>query len=89
MFLSNDAFDFSKLAQDLTRPGALSLDQLVSNPSANPDVQNEIDYLGRDAQAEIDDQNALNQSDWSGLPQNQAVQNEIDFYASQSGWSVF
>ncbi len=89
MFLSRDTFDFSQLTRDLTQPGALSLDQIVSDPSSNPDVQNEIDYLGRDAQAEIDYQNSLNQTDWSGLPQNQAVQNEIDYYASQSGWGVF
>lgn len=86
----DDAFDFASPISDLTQPNALSLDQIVSDSSDNPAVQDEIDYLGRDSQAEIDYQNELNQTDWSGLPQNQAVQSEIDYYAAQNGaWGLF
>ncbi len=90
LFDNDDTFDFASPVRDVTQPGALSLDQIVSDPSASPAVQDEIDFLGRDAQAEIDYQDDLNQTDWSGLPQNQAVQSEIDYYAAQNGaWGLF
>ena len=65
--VGNDTFDFSNLARDLTQPGALSLDQIASDPRNSPEVQNEIDYLSRDSRAETD-------------YLNRDAQAEIDYY---------
>ncbi len=80
--IESDTFDFSSLVGDLSRPGALSLDQIASDPRNDPAVQDEIAYLGRDSQAEIDylNRDAKAESDFY----NRDAQAEIDYFNSMS-----
>lgn len=78
--VASDTLDFTNLVDDLGRQGALSLDQIASDPRDNSAVQDEVDYLGRDARAETD---SLNRD----------AQAEIDYYnqlnqtgAWDAGW---